>query len=282
MRESNSMQRLTLRHPLVAAVLILALSSQAVRAQTPAAPAAESPAEKTQAKTQDKQPKGKKDKDGWRQLLPGKKLGAWQVTDYGGQGDVAWDGKQLVLEAGNPMTGINYTKKDFPTENYEIRFKAQRVEGSDFFCCLTFPVGDEFCSFVAGGWGGGTTGLSSVNGSDASENETSQYQTFESGKWYAIRLVVDDKKVSVWIDDEQCVDLEREYAKFSTRIEVFIAEPLGLCSFMTKAAFEDIKWRTLEDAKQAEQRQAKEKSKPQRQKTPSQRTAPPASGINAA
>lgn len=193
--------------------------------------------------TEEKSDWGKADKDGWTAMLPKKGLGKWKVTDFGGQGDVTWDGKRLNLATGNLMTGVHLDAKTFPSENYEIRLKAQRVKGNDFFCCLTFPVGKERCSFVAGGWGGTVTGISSVNGSDASENETSSYTDFENGKWYEFRLVVTKEKVQVWIDDEECVDLSRKYAEFSTRIEVYIQEPLGICTFMTEAAIEDFKWR---------------------------------------
>ena len=58
------------------------------------------------------------------------------------------------------MTGITWTN-EVPTNNYEISLEAMRVEGSDFFCALTFPVGNDPCSFIVGGWGGGVVGLSS-------------------------------------------------------------------------------------------------------------------------
>lgn len=200
-------------------------------------------AESTDSQAETKEKKSKPDKDGWIAMLPKKDMGKWKVTDFGGQGEVKWDGKKLLLGTGNLMTGVHLGEKTFPAENYEISLKAQRVKGNDFFCCLTFPVGKECCSFVAGGWGGTVTGISSVNGSDASENETSSYTDFENGKWYTIRIVVTSEHVKVWIDDEQCVDLSRKYAEFSTRIEVYIQEPLGLCTFMTEAAIEDFKWR---------------------------------------
>lgn len=59
-----------------------------------------------------------------------------------------------------------------PVMNYELSLEAMRVDGSDFFCGLTFPVGSNFCSFIVGGWGGGVVGLSSLNSEDASQNET--------------------------------------------------------------------------------------------------------------
>ena len=37
--------------------------------------------------------------------------------------------------------------------DYELRLEAKRVEGGDFFCGLTFPVGKEYCTLILGGWG---------------------------------------------------------------------------------------------------------------------------------
>ncbi len=98
------------------------------------------------------------------------------------------DGR-ILMHAGNPLTGITWTGK-YPKMNYEISLDAMRVDGSDFFCGLTFPVGDDPCTFIVGGWGGGVIGLSSIDGSDASENETTRYQEFESGQWHKVRVRV--------------------------------------------------------------------------------------------
>ena len=47
------------------------------------------------------------------------------------------------------MTGITYTNP-LPRTDYEVTLEAMRVEGSDFFCGLTFPVGSNSCSLVVG------------------------------------------------------------------------------------------------------------------------------------
>ena len=52
---------------------------------------------------------------------------------------------------------------DFPREDYEVSLEARRLEGTDFFCGLTFPVGKEPCTLIIGGWGGTTVGLSNVD-----------------------------------------------------------------------------------------------------------------------
>ena len=43
-----------------------------------------------------------------------------------------------------------FDKKKLPTINYELSLEARRVEGEDFFCCLTFPYKKTHASFVLG------------------------------------------------------------------------------------------------------------------------------------
>ncbi|GIW99802.1 MAG: hypothetical protein KatS3mg111_3135 [Pirellulaceae bacterium] len=185
------------------------------------------------------------DKEGWRPLLPPQGLSGWEITDYGERGVVRRDGEQLIIEAGDPLNGITYLGKDFPKENFEIYLEASRLEGRDFFCGLTFPVGEEFCSLIAGGWGGTIVGLSSVDGFDASENATTTAEDFENDRWYRFLVRVDDEYVRVWIDGEEFFRQEREGHEFSTRIEVYANQPLGLATFMTKAAVRNFRWRPL-------------------------------------
>jgi hypothetical protein len=118
-----------------------------------------------------------------------------------------------------------------------------RVEGSDFFAGLTFPVGDSFCSLILGGWGGTTVGLSSINGRDASDNDTTQSITFESGRWYAVRLKVTAERIEAWLDDRPIVNQALKGNTVSTRIEVDRSQPLGVASWRTKAALREIRLR---------------------------------------
>ena len=201
--------------------------------------------------------KDKGDRDGWRNLLPQKsiddwKKSDWEVTDFGVETQVTWNGKQLVLEMGDPLNGINYRKKDFPKQDFEIYLEAKRVEGSDFLCGLTFPVGKQFCSFVAGGWGGGVVGLSNVDGFDASENETSSYFDFKNGEWYKFRVRVDRQEIRTWINEKQFFIIAREGREFDTRIEMFASQPLGLSAYLSKVIVREFKWRPVVQPKKAQ------------------------------
>src|SRR5437867_12578609 len=120
----------------------------------------------------------------WVSLFDGKTLTGWAITDFAGHGATRADDGKIILESG-VMTGVTWSN-DIPRMNFEVELEAMRVDGSDFFCGLTFPVGKDPCSLIVGGWGGGVVGISSLDGEDAANNETTKYLSFENGRWYKI------------------------------------------------------------------------------------------------
>ena len=176
--------------------------------------------------------------EGW--LFDGKSLSGWEVTNFGPQGPVSVSDGSVILGMGDGCTGITWNE-EFPVDNYEVSLEAMRVDGTDFFCGMTFPVGKDPCTLIVGGWGGTVVGLSSINGMDASENETTTLMQFEKNRWYNIRLKVADGKILVLIDDELAVDFAIGDNMISIRPEVELSKPFGICSWHTTAALRKIK-----------------------------------------
>ncbi len=58
-------------------------------------------------------------------LFDGKSLAGWKKTAFGGEGDVEVRDGQIILQAGNPMTGITWTANP-PRMDYEITLEAMR------------------------------------------------------------------------------------------------------------------------------------------------------------
>ena len=182
----------------------------------------------------------------WTSLLQSDSLEGWQSTNFGGEGEVDVEDGVLTMRSGQPLTGINWKGKEFPKENFEMRWSARRMDGSDFFAGVTFPVGDQYATFICGGWGGGLVGLSSINGNDASENQSASFMSFKNKQWYAFRVRVDATHVTAWIDDEEVFKVEREGTKFSLRAEVLKSRPLGYCAFQSKIEVKDWGFRVLD------------------------------------
>ncbi len=181
----------------------------------------------------------------WQALFDGKTLRGWKSTNFGGEGSVSVKSGQIILERGEPLTGVTWTGGDIPRMNYEISLEAMRINGSDFFVGLTFPVADSHCSLILGGWGGSVVGLSSLDGMDASENETSTVINFEDDRWYRVRVRVTPDKIMAWLDDKVIVDADIRERRISVRVEVFLSQPLGVASYITESALRDIKVRRL-------------------------------------
>ena len=151
-----------------------------------------------------KLPTPPKPDDGWLSLFNGNDLSGWEETDYAGRGNVKAQNGELHIENGLVITGVTYTNKTvLPKSNYEIEYEAKKINGTDFFGLLTFPVGDAHASLVTGGWGGAVTGISSINSMDASENNTTVYLKFNKGHWYKFRLRVTPDNLSVWMTPKE-------------------------------------------------------------------------------
>jgi hypothetical protein len=181
----------------------------------------------------------------WQSMFDGKSLDGWRETPFNKHGPVRVENAAIVLGAGAPLTGINWTRP-FPRSDYEVRFEGVRFSGGDFFASLTFPVGDSFCTWVTGGWGGDIVGLSSLDGWDASENETRTYFNFESGRWYALRLRVTADRITAWIDDERIVDADIRGRSVDLRFgDIRLSAPFGFASYATTGGLRNIEYRLL-------------------------------------
>ena len=194
-------------------------------------------------------------KETWLTLFDGETMAGWMVPVYGGDGEVEVQDGNIVIGRGEMMTGIRY-EKEFPVIDYEIRYEARRMQGYDFFAACTFPMKTDYCTFINGGWGGGAIGLSSINGYDASENETSDYFAFRDKTWHRFRIRVESEQIQIWItpqnregdwgEEKLVVDVEiDESKKLSTRYEVNLYKPLGFSTWSSEGQLRNIEYRKI-------------------------------------
>jgi hypothetical protein len=189
----------------------------------------------------------------WRVLFDGKSLAGWAQSGFEGEADVKVtnpfrEGRgAIIIEKGTTLSGFTWARGgELPRSNYEISLEAMKLDGADFFCGLTFPVGKSACTFIVGGWGGNVVGLSSVDHSDASENDTTSDGEFADNRWYRIRVRVTDDRIEAWINHDQVVNLETKGRVISLRPgDIQKSLPLGVATFMTRAAVRDIRLRRL-------------------------------------
>lgn len=178
-----------------------------------------------------------------RSLFDGRALGQWAPVNFGGEGTVSVVDAAIRLERGNDLTGIVW-KGDLPRVPFRIAMEARRVDGTDFFCTVTVPTLSSHCSFVVGGWGGGVVGFSSLDGLDASENETSRGMRFEDRRWYRVAVEVSPDRIAGMIDGEVVAEASLKGREVDVRVELLPCRPMGVASWRTTS---DIRAIALEE-----------------------------------
>lgn len=188
-------------------------------------------------------------------LFNGKDLTGWKLSDFAAQGgaevqtNFREQGPAIVIQLGEVLSGVTYTNP-VPRVDYEISLEAMKLDGSDFFIGLTFPYLTNHATFICGGWGGGVVGISSIDGADASENESTKFVGFEKNKWYRVKVRVTQDRIEAWLDDEQVANVETAGKKIDMRPgEIENAVPLSLSTYQTSAACRNVVLRKLTPAK---------------------------------
>ncbi len=180
-------------------------------------------------------------------LFNGKDLSGWRILNeiyFDRPGEVKVNDGKLTLGRGDDLTGVCWKGKVLK-DNYEISFQARRVEGSDFFCGLTFPVRDGDATLILGGWGGRVVGLTAVDNYSAAENNTTHAFDFEMGRWYEIRLRVADGYVRVFRDGKMIINQEIDGHTFEVWPQMEEARPLSFSTYDTVGQYRNIRYTRL-------------------------------------
>ncbi|MDC0267936.1 DUF1080 domain-containing protein [bacterium] len=182
----------------------------------------------------------------WKVLFDGQSMKGWKVTDFAGHGEARVLDGAIEIDMGLALSGVQYTNQ-VEKVNYEITLEAMRRDGGDFFCGLTMPYKEKHCSFICGGWGGGVIGLSSINGMDAAENETTEFKKFEDNQWYRISLRMLEDRILGWIDQKLFLDVSTVDVSIGMRIgEIEQSIPLGVATWMTSSSIRDMRIRSVD------------------------------------
>jgi hypothetical protein len=179
-------------------------------------------------------------------LFDGNTLGHWKSTDFKDHGEVYIKEGAIYLEKGNDLTGVTWTGSVVQM-NYEISLEAMRLVGNDFFCGLTFPIDNNSCTLILGGWGGQVCGLSNIDYFDAADNETSRIIPFENDEWYHVRLRVTPERIQAWLNDSELVDVETKERYLDVKPDMVPSRPLGIATRQTTGAIRNIKLIMLKD-----------------------------------
>lgn len=176
--------------------------------------------------------------------IPADGLGDWKVLETAGAAKVEVKGGELLIGAGEGVTGVRYDgKKEIPVVDYELAWEAKKTSGVDFFGAATFPVRDvKTCAtFINGGWGGGVTGISCLDGSSANDNKTCSTIFYDENRWYKFRVQVGAEVLQAWVDDKRVVNCTIKGVEVGLRPgDIEGCAPLGFATWMTKAAIRNV------------------------------------------
>ena len=172
------------------------------------------------------------------ELFNGRDLTGWNVLTeeyFDLPGKVSVKDGAMILGAGSDLTGVQWGGEMLKTD-FTLSLEARRVDGSDFFCGLTFPVGEGYVSLILGGWGGTAVGLSNVDDMSAIENATTQAIEFVKNKWYSIEVTVAEGYVRVWLDDKKIIEQVIAGKRFNVWPQMEVVRPLGVATYGTVGA----------------------------------------------
>jgi hypothetical protein len=108
-----------------------------------------------------------------------------------------------------------------------------------------FPSATLTSPWSTGGGAAGVTGLSSLDGMDASENETTRSFRYQDKTRYRFRVRVTDKMIRCLIDDKEIVAVDHRDRRVATRIETRRKQPRGFATWESTVALRHIEIRPL-------------------------------------
>jgi len=184
--------------------------------------------------------------EGWESLMDGKTLSGWEIVRYGGEGEPYVKNGVLILPMADYglMTGVCWDGPALPVNNYAIYYEARRMKGNDIFGGLSFPYNDSFATLIVGGWGGAVCGLSSIDGRDASENETTKYMNFKDQQWYSVYLRCTTDSIRAVIDTLQVVNIATAGKRIHLRGGT-MADDLTLSTYLTTGEIRNLRIKKL-------------------------------------
>ena len=185
----------------------------------------------------------------WTKLFDGTSLRGWKVSKgeiFEGHGRVAVKSGQVALERGKGHTGIAWGGK-LP-DQWELDLEAMRVAGGDVFCQIVFPVGQEACEFTIGGWSNKFVAINEVDARRGDNNVTTRRMSFDTERWYPIRVRYRRGRIQAWIQREKVLDFPTAGHSLATRRLLPGDAQLALCTVGATGAFRNIRLRPLRPA----------------------------------
>lgn len=182
-------------------------------------------------------------------FISGNELGDWKPLGVEPQSTVKVTDGVMHIKNEEGVNGVRYAgARVIPVADYELSWEGKLVSGGDFFAAATFPVRDlkSCATFINGGWGGNVTGISCIDGLDASENNTTTMVDYKAGQWYRFRVQVTAEMIAAFVDEKQVVRTSIKGRKISLRFgEIEGCAPFGFATYRSAGEVRNVQFRNL-------------------------------------
>jgi hypothetical protein len=159
-----------------------------------------------------------------------------------------WKENQLIISEGVRLNGLIFNPlNNMAWESFELELDVKKINGNDFLCGLTFPVGNikRLVTLVLGGWGGSVNGISCIDGNDAFNNCTASNKDYLFNQWYHVKVQVTPTQITVWVDQECIIDFTHQDRHLSLRSsEIEFYQPFSITTYKTQSEFKNFIYRS--------------------------------------
>lgn len=186
----------------------------------------------------------------WRSIFDGERLGRWipitriDATDLADPvpGEVEIDGRQLVLNPGDPLTGVSWFGP-MPTDEFEVTVET-KIDDAEMLS-VAFPVGTERAAIQLDA-GNRKAGLYHVDGTDPRDNPMAAIFDGAVAGWHQLRIRVTAQHVQAWLNGQPIANQDRLESTFGAPDGYHPMHPLSMVASNGSASLRNIRIRTLE------------------------------------
>lgn len=186
----------------------------------------------------------------WRSIFDGEQLGRWipitriDATDLADPvpGEVEIDGRQIVLNTGDPLTGVSWFGP-MPTKDFEITVEA-KIDDAELIS-VAFPVGTERAAIQLDA-DNRKAGLYHIDGTGLHDDPMAAIFDGSVAGWHQLRIRVTEQRVQTWLNGQSIADQERTGSSFGAPEGFSPMHPLSMVASNGSASLRNIRIRTLE------------------------------------
>lgn len=119
-----------------------------------------------------------------------------------------WDVRDSIYVQKSTQDGCWTLWKNNISDKGTIEFKARKISGNEGFILHFGVKGANGYALNIGGWGNSKTAIGMMDNGGVGQVQAEVPQHIETGRWYNIKLVIDDSKFTYYCDGEKMLEAQ--------------------------------------------------------------------------